>query len=131
MTSYKPDPNGWAALERAVAYGLLNLAFAIEADAKAAVPYRTGNLRRSIHSAAFRKGQRIYGATDDNGRAIPQYAAGGTAMAVVGTNTGYGVFVELGTVKMAAQPYLGPALNANRGRASELVLAGIQRNRGK
>jgi HK97 gp10 family phage protein len=131
MTDYKPNPNGYAALERALAFGLLNLGFAIEGDAKQNCPYKTGNLRRSIHSALFLKGARIYGGTDDNAKPIPAYAAApnATAMVVVGTNAGYGVFVELGTIHMSAQPYLAPALAANRGRASTLVKAGFSAKR--
>lgn len=126
MSTFKPNEAGFVELERALAFGLLNLGFAIEADAKAAVPYQTGNLRRSIHTAAFHKGRRIHGATDENGKSIPDYAqGGGTATVVVGTNAGYGVFVELGTVHNRAQPFLGPALANNRSRAGMLVKAGM------
>lgn len=124
---YKPNPNGYAALERALAFGLLNAGLAIEADAKARVPYKTGNLRRSIHTAAYHKGQRIYGGTDENGRAIPADAGGARSAAsvTVGTNAGYGVFVELGTIHMSAQPFLAPALADNRSRIPMLVKAGM------
>lgn len=129
--TYKPNEVGFAKLTEALAFGLLNLGLAIEADAKQRCPYRTGNLRRSIHTAGFRKGQRFYGGTDDNGKPVPDYAVpGNQTVVVVGTNAGYGVYVELGTVHMAAQPYLGPALADNRGRAGQLVLAGLQRKLG-
>lgn len=131
MSDFKPNEKGFAQLEEALSFGLLNLGLAIEADAKARVPFVTGNLRRSIHTAGYRKGSRFYGAVDDNGKAIPQYAQNSRqTMVVVGTNAGYGVFVELGTIHMAAQPYLGPALNDNRSRAGALVKAGMQRKLG-
>jgi HK97 gp10 family phage protein len=122
----KLDPQGMARLRVALAYGLLNLGLAIEADAKRRAPVKTGNLRRSIHTAAFSEGRRIYGASDDNGRPTPNYVASKGAMAIVGTNCGYGVFLELGTRFMSAQPYLGPALNDNRGRATTLIKAGME-----
>lgn len=127
MSQFNPNEKGFADLERALAFGLLNLGFAIEADAKGRCPYQTGNLRRSIHTAAFYRGQRIHGATDDNGRPTPDYAQAprSLAMVAVGTNSGYGVFVELGTIHARAQPFLGPALADNRGRASEIVKAGM------
>lgn len=126
--TFKANTPEFAKLELALAFGLLNLALAIESDAKVRCPYKTGNLRRSLHSAAFSRGNRIYGGTDDNGKGIPAYVPQKGAMAVVGTNAGYGVFVELGTVHMNAQPYLGPALADNRGRASELIKAGMTRS---
>lgn len=54
-------------------------------DAQANAPVDTGELRASIHTEKT-----------DNGLAVVVGAA-------------YGAFVELGTSKMAAQPYLGPA----------------------
>jgi hypothetical protein len=128
-TVIKIDPVARAKLELALAFGLLNFGLAIEGDAKTRSPWKTGNLRRSIHTAAFSKGKRIYGATDDNNRPVPDYAANAKgAMAVVGTNCGYGVYLELGTFKMAAQPYLGPALADNRANAAGLVKAGMTKS---
>lgn len=56
--------------------------------AKERAPVRTGNLRNSIISA--NSGLR----------------------AVIAPTAGYGVFVELGTRRMAPQPFLFPALDA-------------------
>lgn len=127
-SKFIPNEKGFEDLENALAFGLLNFGLAIEADAKGRVPVRTGNLRRSIHTAGFRKGQRFYGGTDDNGKPVPTYAENGRqTVVVVGTNAGYGVYVELGTIHMAARPYLGPALADNRGRAGELIKAGMAR----
>ena len=128
----KIDPAARAKLQEALAFGLLNFGLAVEAGAKDRSPWKTGNLRRSIHTAAFNGGQRIYGATDDNGKAIPAYASGNpkAAMAVVGTNCGYGVYLELGTYKMTARPYLGPALADARPEAAAYVKAGMQKKIG-
>lgn len=63
----------------------------IEADAKAAAPVRTGNLRNSIQA------QRT-----------------GPLEALVSVGADYGIFVELGTVRRPATPYLGPAAERHR-----------------
>lgn len=60
----------------------------IEAAAKAKVPVRTATLQRSIHSV-------ISGLT---GR--------------VGPSVYYGIFVEMGTRRMGARPYMRPAAEA-------------------
>lgn len=39
----------------------------------------------------------------------------------VGTNVEYAIYVELGTIKMEAQPYLNPALEMNRGNINKLM----------
>ncbi|MCD4839732.1 HK97 gp10 family phage protein [Neobacillus sedimentimangrovi] len=62
-------------------------AYKIEADAKRLVPVDTGHLRRSI-ATAFKNG----GLT-----------------AYIGTNVEYALYVEFGTSKQHAQPFLTPA----------------------
>lgn len=108
----------------AFGYGMLNLGFHVEERAKSAVPVRTGNLRRSIHTLAFRDGK-VIGAS---GVDLPDYASemrGGIGV-IVGTNTGYGIFVELGTYRMAARPYLTPAAVDGMTNARELIAAGAK-----
>lgn len=73
------------------------VALFVEERAKEVCPKATGNLARSITPAD---------ATVDRSR--PTW--------VVGTNVYYGPFVELGTRKMAARPFLGAALSEARGR---------------
>ena len=67
------------------------VAFDTEADAKALAPVDTGNLRNSITTAV----------TGD-----------GLTAAVVATAS-YAPFVELGTSRMAPQPFMGPATDRN------------------
>lgn len=64
-------------------------------DARRAVPVRTGELRRSIYH-----------------RVMPAF--GGTVTGRVGATARHARFVELGTRKMAAQPFLRPALYRRR-----------------
>lgn len=111
-----------AKLKLALAYGMLNLGFFIETQAKLRCPYRTGNLRRSIHTVAFHEGKTIL----EQGK-VPDYGQDkqGTGV-IVGTNAGYGIFVELGTYKMAAQPFLTPAAQEGLSKAVELITSGAR-----
>lgn len=63
----------------------------IERDAKVMSPVDTGNLRSSI------------------GTNIAGNPAQGTVSAEIGPTAHYGLYVETGTSRMAAQPYLYPA----------------------
>ena len=83
-----------AAMERAVSL--------VEADAKSRAPVgETGNLRASIASEV---------------RTDVKSAVQG----IVGSNVEYAPFQEFGTSKMGAQPYLQPAIDANRAAILEL-----------
>lgn len=64
----------------------------IASDARARAPVATGYLRSSIQAVSVRTGKE--------------------AEIVVGAD--YGRFVEYGTYKMAAQPFLNPALEADK-----------------
>ncbi len=67
-------------------------AILVEKEAKQKCPVDTGRLRSSItHQVTEELGGNAHGAK-------------------VGTDVHYGIYVELGTSKMAAQPYLVPAL---------------------
>ena len=68
----------------------------ITRDARFACPVDTGNLANSIQMSGPVK--------------TGTYSAEGS----VGTNVYYGPFVELGTRRMAARPFLGPALEKAR-----------------
>lgn len=85
-----------------------------------------GTLRRSIHTAAFANGEQIGTSSDENGRGIPVYTVSGKAAVVIGTNCDYGAYVEIGTTRMEARPFLGPAFDANLGRLASLVRAGMK-----
>lgn len=113
-------------LKRAIAYGMLNLGFYIETQAKSHVPVKTGNLRRSIHTVGFQDGKTLANTAD---RKAPDYGqlATGTGV-IVGTNTGYGLFVELGTVHMHARPFLIPAAQEALAKGTELILSGAKQN---
>lgn len=68
---------------------------AVQRRATQLVPVDTGRLKSSIHVEIER--------------------SGGTPIAYVGSEVEYAIFVEAGTRRMAARPYLLPALDAVRG----------------
>lgn len=67
-------------------------AIQVERTAKHLCPYRSGRLRASITHGLGVDAKGLF--------------------AVVGTNVEYAPYVELGTSRMAAQPFLRPALKA-------------------
>lgn len=70
-------------------------ALAIQGRAQQNAPVLTGTLRRSIHT-------------------ITGGGTGKALTALVGPSVDYGKFVEFGTRRMAARPFLIPALEAER-----------------
>lgn len=75
----------------------------VEGEARAECPEDTGALRRSIHG-------QVDGATG-----------------IVGTNKEYAAYVEFGTYKMAAKPYLVPALKGKQGEVIAAIAAEFKR----
>jgi HK97 gp10 family phage protein len=76
-----------AAIRPAVVKEVQVAAFSIEAKAKEKVAVKTGTLRRSIHSV---------------------FSNGGLT-GIVGPSVLYGKFVEFGTRRMGARPFMRPA----------------------
>ena len=74
---------------------ILKACVIVQGAAKPLTPLKTGNLRGSI----------TYSISGNEGR--------------VGTNVEYAPYVEMGTSKMAAQPYLRPAADNNRARVAK------------
>lgn len=70
-------------------------AYDIERDAKALAPVDTGNLKNSIGHSDLRIG------------------TSGQLVAEIGPTANYGIFLELGTSRMPAQPFMGPAADRN------------------
>jgi HK97 gp10 family phage protein len=68
----------------------------IERDAKIMAPVRTGNLRNSI--GVDNSGSNAY-----------------VSRASIGPTASYGLFVEIGTSRMAPRPYLKPAFDRHEG----------------
>lgn len=84
-------------LQSAFSRALERIGLQAEGYAKDLCPVDTGNLRNSITHTS-------------DGKA-----------AYIGTNVTYGKYVELGTVKMAAQPYLRPAAADHAGTYRNII----------
>ena len=80
-----------AAIRSAVAAEVQKAAFRIEADAKARVPVKTATLQRSIHTVM----------------------SNGGLTGTVGPSVFYGLYVEMGTRRMGARPFMRPAAEKN------------------
>lgn len=79
--------------------------------AKELSPYDTGHNRRSITMDAFVDGERV-GAQVESGFTVDSATLGVKARGPsfrIYTQSGYGAFLELGTRRMPAQPYIYPA----------------------
>lgn len=104
------------AIEKAVSQSIRKAAFDCEGRAKANAPVQTGFLKSSIYVETHDSSD--YDASaEPPGDAemlpeIPRAENDHTAYVAVGAS--YGIYVEMGTVHMAAQPYLTPAMEAVR-----------------
>lgn len=95
-----------AALPKAINQSLLTIGRQAEINA----PVRTGRLRASI--------------LDPNGGL--QLATAGVFNGAVGSGTGYGLFVEMGTKFMAAQPFLQPAVDTVTDQVQQFFTDAVQ-----
>ena len=84
--------------------GLTGAAMVVQGSAIALSPVKTGNLRGSIN-----------------------FKVDSADEARVGTNVEYAPYVEYGTRKMAAQPYLRPALDNNKKQIENMIKEAISR----
>ena len=84
--------------------GLTGAAMVVQGAAIALSPVKTGNLRGSISFKVE---------SEDEAR--------------VGTNVEYAPYVEYGTKKMSAQPYLRPALDNNKSAIENMIKDAISK----
>lgn len=98
LARMQADPR---AIDNALTQGMRLAGFLVEGRAKELAPVRTGTLRRSITSDVQQLGNRV--------------------VAVVGTNVRYAPYVELGTRRKVARPYLKPALAQKAAQALAII----------
>lgn len=91
------DKNWKDEVQERINQALLKAGALVEGSAKERCPVDTGTLRNSIN----------YQLMDER-------------TVIIGTNVEYAPYVEYGTVKMSAQPFLHPALEENREKINQL-----------
>ena len=90
----------------------------VEAQAKTLCPVKLGRLRGSITTQSGTQGT----AVESPATAADKIAGpSGGLDTYVGTNVEYGPYVEFGTVRSSAQPFLRPALDMAIGKAVSIV----------
>lgn len=137
------NSRGISELERDLAIGLYAVALDAETEAKREAPVRGGyrsfqpgsspiggTLRRSIHSVGYGADGTIAGQHDEGmGRLVEEVPVPGKLAAYVGTNSGYGAYVELGTIRMPARAFLAPGLDVSMQRAAQTIDTALRRIR--
>lgn len=100
MTKYKSNiPRITQQMEQNIPRALKAIGIFVEGEAKVRAPYDTGRLRDSMDHRV-----------DE-----------GAAKVIIGTPVEYAPYVEFGTSKMKAQPYLRPALEGNKDRIQQIA----------
>ena len=119
VISYNHFPEIAKALPDETSEVVRKVAFDVEADAKMLVPVDTGNLKNSIRMVIDSDG---LGATVD-------IEPGKTAPGRTSTTTSaeYAPYVEFGTWKMGAQPFMTPAAEMNQPKFESAMKQLLQR----
>lgn len=99
LTSYKAER--LKEISEQLKRGMTKACLLVERDAKINAPVDTGRLRASITNRLDIEENHLVG--------------------IVGTNVDYASFQEFGTSKMAAHPFLFPALESNRNKIKDLL----------
>jgi HK97 gp10 family phage protein len=110
-----------------LAASLFTIGLVVEGQAKLLCPVDQGRLRGSITVQSDVDGTNVSGAA----RASDKINSPREELVVhVGTAVEYGPYVEFGTVRSSAQPFLRPALDNARGRSQRIAITGIRRDFG-
>jgi len=104
--------------------GMINVAFMIHEDATWNCPYITGRLRSSLAVAIKDQIVKKNNPKNDEDVITPPSE---DFEVYIGTRTYYAPFVEFGTRKMPAKPYLRPAFDKNINKLTEEVKKEINR----
>lgn len=89
--------------------------------AKSKAPYITGTLRRSLHVGGFTTLTPDFNASEPYDDLGKDAGADSAAVIKVGTNLEYARYVEFGTSRRTATPYLRPAFDETKDAAIQEV----------
>lgn len=108
-------------------------AFKIESDAKTFTPVDTGALRASIYTVTPRTSTYSSATASARGlnpdfRATVEIQAKQELLAYVAVGASYGVFVEYGTRRMPARPFLTPAADMNKAFFNKEIRDALRRS---
>lgn len=128
MAGFDHFPQISTALHTALSQVIRKVAFDIQANAQVGAPVDTGFLKNSIYVVTSDSSDYGQGASSPpkDASLLPEVAHPDddlTAIIAVGAN--YGIYVEMGTVRMAPQPYLAPAAEKAR-RGFEQAISAIE-----
>lgn len=104
-------------------------AFDLQGEAMQRAPVDTGYLKNSIYvrtedSSGYAEAGEKAGEQNPEGQMLPEVPRPGKHTAIVAVGAEYGIYVEMGTARRAATPFLAPA--AERARPQfEKALKGI------
>lgn len=107
MEEFNHIPDIIAALPRITSELLRKGAFDVQAAAQSRAPVDTGNLKNSIYTVT--QDGSTYPGSGDRDLLPPLDETADDATAWVAVAAAYGVYVEMGTSHMSAQPFLAPA----------------------
>lgn len=113
--------------DEAIVKALTEMGMVAEASAKGACPVDTGLLRNSITTALDGAAMGIKKYKADKGGKTGSYggkmpAEGGGKRAVyIGTNVEYAPYIENGTSRMAARPFLLPSVQNNKDKFVTII----------
>ena len=109
------------AMEQAKKRALEKVGMFVETGAKKLAPVDTGRLRNSI-TFSTEKDYGSYSYQDNDGNSYTQQMPKADKNEVIiGTAVEYAPFVELGTSKANAQPYLRPAIDNNKDTINKII----------
>lgn len=118
-----------SALDQAIDKGLEMIGLKAEGYAKKKCPVDTGLLRNSItHAQSGQSFSHSYSSTDgkQSGTFSGAIGSDGDKAEYIGTNVEYAAYVEMGTSRTAAQPYLKPAATEHMDEYERILKACVK-----
>ena len=106
--------------QRVVGRTMFEVGLVVEGQAKLLAPIDTGRLAGSITTQAYGNGTAPTGEGSRPSDRIASPTSGD--MVLVGTPVEYGPYMEFGTIRNEAQPFLRPALDLAKGKKLTILM---------